>query len=426
MTKLLKQQLVIVRSTLGIMNNTLKDMEYNQEKVKDGLVQIKKFLESVTADEHEKINTLAVKITVESHIARAREAIDTLQRYLDVLLESIMQARQGILSPQIVSPQLVMDSVIQSMSSFPKDTIPPFPFIKDSINLLYKVCDIHVYMNEGILGYVITLPLIGRGIFQVYKMIPVPIPLGNNKFAYIETGEANLCVDQTRLFYFEISNAKLKDCKIIDSQSRICKQDRPLLSSQLQETCVIKLLQKQKEIPKNCDTRIVQFRKTMWTQLDNNAWIYLMPVPESVTIICTDHGPRDITLTGVGKLSLYTGCKGYTSFAFLQAKVKVKAKGIKGEDLLSRIPIDSHCLEGLEFHSNIKLHFKHVVSHIDDLKRASYKISKLEKEINEQEWRNHQKLKHSTYSAIVYVLLTILRISKELVQVRGFVFIFVT
>jgi hypothetical protein len=154
-----------------------------------------------------------------------------------------------------------MDSLIQSMPSFPKDTILPFPLSKDSMYLLYKICDVHVYLNEGILGYVISLPLIGRGIFQVYKMIPVPIPLGN-KFAYIKTGEANLCVDQTRLYYFEISNEELKDCKIIDSQSRTCRQDRPLLSSHLQKACVVKLQQQRKEIPKNCDTRLVQIRKT--------------------------------------------------------------------------------------------------------------------------------------------------------------------
>jgi hypothetical protein len=88
-----------------------------------------------------------------------------------------------------------------------------------------------VYINEGILGYVITLPLIGRGLFQVYKMIPMPIYLGNNKFAYIEAGEANLCADQTRQYYFEIGNEELKDCKATDSLSRICTQDRPLLPS---------------------------------------------------------------------------------------------------------------------------------------------------------------------------------------------------
>jgi hypothetical protein len=106
-----------------------------------------------------------------------------------------MHARQGILSPQIVSPKVIMDSLIQSLPFFPKDTIPPFPLSKDSIHDMYKICGIHVYINEGILGYVITLPLISRGIFRVYRMIPIPISLGSNKFAYIETGETNLCID---------------------------------------------------------------------------------------------------------------------------------------------------------------------------------------------------------------------------------------
>jgi hypothetical protein len=299
------------------------------------------------------------------------------------------------------------------MPSFPKDVIPPFPLSKDSSNILYKICGIHVYINEGILGYVITLPLIGRGVFQVYRMIPMPIHLGSNKFAYIETGEANLCIDQTRQYYFEISNEELKDCKTTDSQSRICRQDRPLLSSHLQEACVVKLLQPRREIPKNCETRLVQFKSTIRTQLDNNAWIYFAPIEESVTILCTDRDPVDVALTGVGKLTLDAGCKGYTSIAFMQTKVKVKAKGIKGEDLFSQIPLDIDCLEAIGLHSNlsissIKLDFRRVVSHVDDLKHASYKISELEKEIKEQEWRNHQKIKHATYSAIVHILFSII------------------
>jgi hypothetical protein len=195
----------VVKSTLGAINNTLTDMEYNQEKVKMGLIQIKSFFESVTSENQKKFNALAAKITVESHIARVKEAIDTLQHHLDMVLESTMNARIGIVPPQIASPKLIMDMLIQSMPSFPKDAIPPFPLSKDSINLLYKVCNIHVYIDEGILGYVITLPLIGRGIFKVYKMIPVPMPLGNSKFAFIETGESDLCLDQTRQYYFEMN-----------------------------------------------------------------------------------------------------------------------------------------------------------------------------------------------------------------------------
>jgi hypothetical protein len=80
--------------------------------------------------------------------------------------------------------------------------------------------------------------------------------------------------------------------------------------------------------------------------------------------------------------------------------------------LFSRIPIDIDCLEELGIHSNISiasinLDFKHVASHLDDLRHASYKISELEKDIREQEWKNHQTSKHTAYSAMVYILFSV-------------------
>lgn len=47
------------------------------------------------------------------------------------------------------------------------------------------------------------------------------------------------------------------------------------------------------------------------------------------------------------------------------------------------------------------------ISHFSELKHASKKVSELEKEIQEQEWQNHQQFYHGTYSVLVYVLLVI-------------------
>jgi hypothetical protein len=121
----------------------------------------------------------------------------------------------------------------------------------------------------------------------------------------------------------------------------------------------------------------------------------------------------DVTLTGVGKISLSIGCKGYSTFALLQTSVTVKAKSMKGEDILSQIDLDFDCFKELKIKFNTSnlltnFEFMHVASHLDHLKHASYKISDLEKEINEQEWKNHQLSKHSTYSVIVYILLSII------------------
>jgi hypothetical protein len=50
-----------------------------------------------------------------------------LQRNLDILTDSIVNARNVILQPQVVPRSLSIDAVTRSAPSFPKDTITPFP-----------------------------------------------------------------------------------------------------------------------------------------------------------------------------------------------------------------------------------------------------------------------------------------------------------
>jgi hypothetical protein len=49
--------------------------------------------------------------------------------------------------------------------------------------------------------------------------------------------------------------------------------------------------------------------------------------------------------------------------------------------------------------------YKRLLTHFDDLKYASKKVSDLEKEIKEQEWRNHHLIRHSTHSILMIVLI---------------------
>jgi hypothetical protein len=116
-TELLKEQLYVVKSSLGSVNNTLTDIEYNQEKVRKGLHDITDYLRASTSETRDKIDVVAAKVLAESHIARAGEALATLQRNLDVLLQSITNARQGNLDPRVVAPKLIMDALVKSMPS---------------------------------------------------------------------------------------------------------------------------------------------------------------------------------------------------------------------------------------------------------------------------------------------------------------------
>ncbi|PNF17992.1 hypothetical protein B7P43_G17333 [Cryptotermes secundus] len=118
----------------------------------------------------------------------------------------------------------------------------------------------NIYVKDGIIGYVICLPLINKGVFKTFRLIPLQVAMGQGKFIYIETESKLLYADQTRQYYFISDREELRRCKTIEPTKYICKQARPLLNSHMHEACAIKN-------PRICDIRIVQLTHTIWTQL---------------------------------------------------------------------------------------------------------------------------------------------------------------
>jgi hypothetical protein len=171
MSTLLREQLSAVRSSLGAVNNTLADVEYNENLLKEGINKVTKYMEMLGKETNEKVNIISMKIEVEEHI---------LQCNLDRLMDSVMNAQKAVIQPQIVSPATLME--VLSVSAFPKDTTLPFPLSKDSVHFIFRICELQVYVKDGILGYVVSLPLASRANFNIYRLIPIPVPLGRSKF----------------------------------------------------------------------------------------------------------------------------------------------------------------------------------------------------------------------------------------------------
>lgn len=116
---------------------------------------------------------------------------------------------------------------------------------------------------------------------------------------------------------------------------------------------------------------------------------------------------------GVGKITISPGCKGYSVTAVLQANSLIVSNITKGGgSIISRIPLQYDCCEelGVRFNlSHVSLHVTHkrIISHFDDLRYASKKISDLEKDVEEQECRNHHLFSHTSHSILVYIIIAV-------------------
>jgi len=120
---LLKHQLSVVRSSLGAINNTLADVEYNGNLMKECMNEVTKYMNVLTAETNEETSLFRAIIEVEGHILRVNHAMRTVQRKLDLLIDSVIHAHKGVLQPQIVSPVTLMEALIKSVSTFPKDRV---------------------------------------------------------------------------------------------------------------------------------------------------------------------------------------------------------------------------------------------------------------------------------------------------------------
>ena len=414
LTQLAKRQLIIVKSTLCTFNETLTDIEYNEKKMREGLSKLQMYVATFGSQVENATYLLSLKITIEDHIAKALDPSHAIQRTLDILVDSIADAQKGSLPPCVIPPTLLLDTLKSSSPSFPADTTLPFPLGKDYLHSMYQLSDVRVYTYKECLEYVITVPLVHKKTFTVLRMIPIPVPVNQEHFLYVDVRDSVLCLDRARQYYFTMSEDELPKCKLAELGYYVCTHQCMLLSTLTTESCAVTMLQRKNSLPPVCDTRLVRLSNTVWTQLTNNSWIYFAPHPDIMTILCHNNNPVDVRLKGVGKLQVHPGCKGYSTSTLLYGSSIVgnTSAQITG-DLLSQIDLQYACCEELGVKVNfsqlpMEVAHRKVVAHLDDLRYASRKVLDLLEEVNEQEWKNNHLAYRNTYSVLLFVVASVI------------------
>ena len=410
LTHQMKQQLMIIKSTLGMFNGTVTDIEYNEAKMREELIQLQRHVEDFSAQLANATYLLSLKIAIESYIAKALDASQIVQRTLDVLVDNIAEAQKGLLPPRVLSPVQLLESLRNSVPSFPTDTALPFPLGKDYLFLLHQLSDVHVYFYEKRLAYVISVPLINKKVFTMWRMVPIPLPVNHDHFVYIDVRDSVLCLDQTKQFYFTMQDSELTHCKPTELDKFVCTHQRTLLSTSAMESCALSLFLKRDTPSPVCDTRVVKLTNTVWTQLSNNAWIFYAPQPDVITLLCQDARSVDISLTGIGRLQILPGCKGYSTRTLLYGTFVIGNASIQvPANFVSHVDFNHVCCEELKTRVNfdqtpVRIAYKKTTAHLKDLRSASTKVSDLLKEIDEQDWKNYHVNYRNTHSVLLVLV----------------------
>jgi hypothetical protein len=124
-----------------------------------------------------------------------------LQRKLDLLNDSVGNAKKVVLQPQITSPYSLMEALLKSVSALPRDVMFPFPLSKDSAYLVL-VCNIQIYVSNGVLAYAVHLPLVNRRQFDIHKLISIPVPSDQKRHLHLDIMNSFLWIDKDKRILF--------------------------------------------------------------------------------------------------------------------------------------------------------------------------------------------------------------------------------
>ena len=407
--KLSKEQITVVKSTLRSLNSTLLAVSENERILSKGLEEMARHVNERDGEIKDMFTGASMLLTVNEHNMQLERALSECRREYNILIDAIMNSQKGILQPHIVTPAQIMKQLKASQADIPSDLSLPIPMSATYQNLIVNIIDLDVFVKNNFLVYVIRLPLTNHVNYNLYHVLPLPIKIKNSdtQFTFILPEREYLLMDVAKRYYARLKVNEIKECKIISSHYRVCKQNSPVQITHLHEECEVEMLQSIRSIPPSCSQRIAEINQTIWTQLNDNEWLYIAPRSDVLTVLCPKQEPSDIEIIGTGKLILHSTCKAYGSRVLIQAQT-VKTSNNTEKDIIPTLSLENDCCisDGQAAKLNnlrLDLPMKSIVNRLEDLRLASHKVEEVDRLISEQEWKIKQSKFDYHLSFLSYV-----------------------
>ncbi|KAF9807659.1 hypothetical protein SFRURICE_008872 [Spodoptera frugiperda] len=121
--------------------------------------------------------------------------MQNLKRIQDTLIDTISEVYHGQISLHILTPAQLKRELQIIYGQMPKDLVLPIDNVETDLQHIYKLLKTKAKVTETYIIFEITLPLIARESFQVYKILSVPQENDNSMSNQIELA-ANILIPE--------------------------------------------------------------------------------------------------------------------------------------------------------------------------------------------------------------------------------------
>lgn len=296
-------QTQITQSIITNVNSSLVELEKKRGSLAD---EYNYLLQAMTAEKME-LDTLKYKSALAERIALSNIILAQYAHETENLASIVNNALQGFIHSSLLDTNEFNEQLKEIKLKLPIGSDIPFDLSDSGKSDLLRLVNISIVYIEGVLIFIIEVPLVNNYDFTLYKYIPLPVKMYNNLYAIIEPNFDYIALDNSCLYYTGLSNHQLSKCKTT-TDAIICYHVKPVQN--VGESCEMMLFQNPESLPNSCNVKYIMSSQNIWHKLnDNNTWLYVADTV-NVTITCKHLStPLRLSLNGTGILTLENNCE---------------------------------------------------------------------------------------------------------------------
>lgn len=309
LASLMKDSILVTTSVITQYNKTLQQIKANEESVNEALEKLTSKFRNLTL----ALDDLEIQNEINFIFNSLETALLTLSFQTEDMIDAIVMSSQNIIHPSVITPSNLLNELAINYKYLPNHLQLPLDLDISTIHIIQRISNVLCYYVNNKIIFVLQIPLVSREEYKLFQVMPLPVAHNDselNSFSLIVPNTKYVILSKDNVKYSNLPN--LVKCNLLYSSNYIC--DVPnIYVSNTKPSCESELLTKiVTKIPKECNTKFIIGKLDSWTPLDNNKWIFVQSESVKATFDCKNKNSFEITIKGVGILTLPKDCTCYT------------------------------------------------------------------------------------------------------------------
>lgn len=288
-------------------------------------------------------NDLSESIKLEKHFQSIQALLNNIRTKIQRIVDCILFAKDDIVHPSVMTDTQLISEMKNAVFQIPKKLSFPFLLTNGNAKKILDIISIHAFLQNNVIIFVLSIPLIENAFYNLYNTIPLPIERENQVYFFIQPVTRFLAISDDNFQYTLMKD--IENCKLVDNKHFLCKQNSlNIMSVQRQTICEVEILFSNEISNHNlCNMRYVKIEHEIWHPLLlKNQWLYVLPKKTRLSVTCESGERKNMFLYGTGIFNSRENCKSSTIATNLQTYLHER-KNITLEHDFQKISVRSPC-----------------------------------------------------------------------------------